>query len=53
MDAGIVSQNVSLFCASAGLATVARAGVEAEIAKILKLKPTQKIMLNHPVGYPK
>jgi len=53
MDAGIVSQNVSLFCASAGLATVVRAGVDAEIAKILKLKPTQKIMLNLPVGYAK
>jgi len=53
MDAGIVSQNISLFCASAGLATVARAGVDAEIIKILKLKPTQKIMLNHPVGYAK
>jgi len=53
MDAGIVSQNISLFCASAGLATVVRAGVDAEIAKILKLKPTQKVMLNHPVGYAK
>jgi nitroreductase len=54
MDAGIVSQNISLFCASAGMATVVRAMIDADkIGQILKLKSTQKIFLNHPVGYPK
>jgi len=54
LDAGIVSQNISLFCAAAGLVTVPRAMIDAEkIASALKLKGTQKILLNHPVGYPK
>jgi SagB-type dehydrogenase family enzyme len=51
-DAGIVSENISLFCASAGLATVVRAMIEIEkMQSALKLSNTQKIMLNHPVGY--
>jgi SagB-type dehydrogenase family enzyme len=54
MDAGIVSQNISLFCASAGMATVVRAMIDADkIGPILKLKNTQRIFLNHPVGYHK
>ncbi|GBU20565.1 hypothetical protein R80B4_00443 [Fibrobacteres bacterium R8-0-B4] len=54
IDAGAVSQNISLFCAAAGLVTVPRAMIDAEkTATALKLKPTQKIILNHPVGYPK
>ncbi|MDR2592282.1 MAG: SagB/ThcOx family dehydrogenase [Chitinispirillales bacterium] len=54
LDAGTVSQNISLFCAAAGLVTVPRAMIDAEkTAAALKLKPTQKVLLNHPVGYPK
>ena len=54
IDAGTVSQNIALFCASAGLVTVPRAMIDSEkTAAALKLKPTQKILLNHPVGYPK
>jgi SagB-type dehydrogenase family enzyme len=54
MDAGIVSQNISLYCASAGLATVPRATMEQEkLKEILKLKDTQIIILNHPVGFKK
>jgi len=54
LDAGIVSQNISLFCSAAGLVTVPRAMIDAEkIGAALKLKGTQKILLNHPVGYPK
>ena len=53
-DAGIVSQNISVFCASAGLATVPRASVDAaKVKTLLNLKETQYILLNHPVGYPK
>lgn len=53
-DVGFISQNVYLYCASEGLATVVRAGVDREmLAKELKLKPEQKIILAQSVGYPK
>lgn len=52
MDAGIVSQNISLFCSSANLATVPRASMDFDqLKKVLKLKETQMPMMNHPVGY--
>ncbi len=51
-DAGIVSQNISLFCASAGLETRVRASMDSEeLKKILKLNDSQHIMLNNPVSY--
>lgn len=51
-DAGIVSQNISIFCASANLATVARGTMNvSELSQVLKLTKTQKPLLNHPVGY--
>jgi nitroreductase len=51
-DAGIVSENISLFCASTGLATVCRAQMDLKIlTKALKLTPNQTLQLNHPVGY--
>jgi len=53
-DAGIVSQNISLFCAGTGLATVPRATMDqAQLRKVLKLKEGQRPILNHPVGYAK
>lgn len=52
LDAGIVSQNISLFCAGAGLGTRPRAGMDSEsLRKELKLSPAQITWLNHPVGY--
>lgn len=52
MDAGIISQNISLFCSSANLATVPRASMDFDqLKKVLKLKETQMPMMNHPVGY--
>lgn len=52
LDAGIVSQNISLFCSGIGLATVVRATMDAaELKKALKLTGTQTLLLNHPVGY--
>lgn len=52
MDAGIVSQNISLFCSSANLATVPRASMDFDqLKKVLKLKETQMPMMNHPIGY--
>lgn len=54
IDAGIVSQNISLFCAAAELATVPRMTMnEKALRKVLKLKDSQQLMLNHPVGYMK
>lgn len=53
-DTGYVSQNVYLFCASEGLATVVRAGVDRPaLSKAMRLRPEQRIILNQPVGYPK
>ena len=54
LDAGIVSQNISLFCAAAGLGTRPRASMNHEkLQKELSLKESQITWLNHPVGYPK
>lgn len=53
MDAGIVSQNVALFCAGAGLVTRPRASMDFEgLKKLLQLNSTRHLMLNNPVGYP-
>jgi len=53
-DVGFISQNVYLYCASEGLATVVRANVDRDaLAKEMKLKPEQKIMFAQSVGYPK
>ena len=52
IDVGIVSQNISLFCANAKLATVPRGSMDAtQLKKVLKLKDSQIHMMNHPVGY--
>ena len=52
VDAGIVSQNISIFCAAANLATVPRASMDtAKLKSVLKLKESQLALMNHPVGY--
>ncbi len=52
IDAGIVSQNISLFCAATGIKTRPRASVEkGKIVELLELSETQYVFLNHPVGY--
>jgi nitroreductase len=54
IDAGYISQNVYLFCASEGLATGARALVDQKaLGEKLKLRPDQLIVLAQSVGYPK
>ncbi len=51
---GFISQNVYLFCASEGLATVVRALIDRPVlAKAMGLRPEQKITLAQSVGYPK
>lgn len=53
VDTGFISQNVYLYCASAGLATVVHElGDRLELAKALKLRGDQKIILAQSVGYP-
>lgn len=53
-DAAFISQNVYLYCASAGLATVVRASVDGtSLAKELGLRADQKVVLAQTVGYPK
>lgn len=53
-DAGIVSQNINLFCAANGLATVPRATMDADgIRALLGLGAAQIPALNNPVGYEK
>lgn len=54
VDAGCVSQNISLFCSGCGLVTVPRATMDnARLSEVLKLKPEQLPLMNHPVGYAK
>ena len=53
-NAGYISQNVYLFCASEGLGTVVRGLVDREgLAKKMKLRADQKVILCQSVGYPK
>lgn len=52
VDVGIVSQNISIYCAAAGLATVPRGTMDAtKLSQVMKLKESQKALINHPVGY--
>jgi nitroreductase len=53
VHAGAVSQNVYLFCASEGLATVVRRSIDfPALHSALKLRPEQVIVLGQTVGYP-
>jgi len=53
-DTGFISENVYLFCASAGLATVVRGMIDKPVlAKAMKLRPDQIIILAQTIGYPK
>jgi nitroreductase len=51
-DTGFVSQNVYLFCASEGMATVVRGLVDRPaLAKAMSLRDDQRIILTQSVGY--
>ncbi len=53
LEAGCQVQNVYLYCASEGLATVIRASVDkGELAKAIKLSPSQYIVAGQTVGFP-
>lgn len=54
MDAGIVSENISIYCAGAGIDTRVRATMDKPaLQKLLGLNEKQIPMLNHAVGYEK
>ena len=54
VSAGAITQNVYLFAASNGLATVIRAWIDrAAIADALGLTHVQQVLLSQTVGYPK
>jgi SagB-type dehydrogenase family enzyme len=54
IDTGYISQNVYLYCASEGLATVVRGLVDRSMCQeAMKLRPDQKVILAQTVGYPK
>jgi len=53
VEAGAIAQNVYLYCASEGLATVVRAGVQREaFTKLAKLPADRRILSGQTVGYP-
>lgn len=53
-DAGIVTENINLYCAANGLATVTRATMDQKgIVALLGLRESQIPLLNNPVGYAK
>lgn len=52
-DAGCICQNVYLFCASEGLATVVHDLDRAPLAQAMNLKPEQQIIFVQAVGFPK
>lgn len=52
VDAGIVSQNISVACAGLGFATVPRAMMQAaDIVKLLNLSDSHIAIMNNPVGF--
>jgi len=54
IDTGYISENVYLYCTSAGLATVVRGMFDdAELSKAMQLSDNQWIVITQTVGYPK
>jgi nitroreductase len=53
VDTGCISQNIYLYSASEGLATVVFDLDRAPLAAAMQLRPEQKIILAQAVGYPK
>ncbi|MCK9368310.1 MAG: nitroreductase family protein [Metallibacterium scheffleri] len=52
-DAAFIAQNVYLFCASEGLATVVRGLINRrDLAQAMQLARTQRVILAQTVGYP-
>ncbi len=53
VDTGFIGQNVYLFCASEGLATVFRGALNTKkLAATMRLEPDQFVTFAQSVGYP-
>lgn len=52
IGAGCISQNVYLYCASAGLATVVHELDRTKLAAAMKLRPEQRIVIAQTFGFP-
>lgn len=53
MHAGFIGQNVYLYAASEGLGSCFRASIDSVgVAKLLGLKPAQKVLYSQTVGVP-
>jgi len=53
VDVGYISQNVYLWCASEGLATIILGQVDKiKVREVLKLRPDQQVILSQPVAFP-
>ena len=54
VDAGFIGQNVYLFCASEGLATVFRGALDADkLGRTLQLAGQEFVTFAQTVGYPR
>jgi nitroreductase len=52
-DAGLIAENVYLFCAATGLATVVRGLIDRRrLAPLLGLSVDERVVLAQTVGYP-
>ena len=52
INTGFISQNVYLYCASQQLNTVVRAMIDRDaMHKLMKLRPTQNVVVSQSVGY--
>ena len=53
-DTGFIGENVYLFCASSGLATVVRGSIDKPaLAQAMQLRSDQKIIFAQTIGYPR
>ena len=54
VDAGLMSQNLYLYCASEGLGTVVRGSIDREaFGKLINLQAHEKVLLAQTVSWPK
>jgi hypothetical protein len=52
-DAGCICQNIYLYCASAGLATVVHDLSREPLSAAMKLRPEQSIIFAQAIGWPR
>ena len=53
-DTGFIAENVYLYCAATGLVCTVRGLVDrAKLARVLALRPEQRVVAAHSIGHPK